>query len=77
MRGVDDDSSGRGSVDRRGRLLKLLVTAGQCGDAPQAERLLEELQPATAETPPSDPSSLPAAVSDPRAAGQEAPALPP
>jgi putative transposase len=34
-------------VDRRGRLLKLLVTAGQCGDAPQAESLLEELQPGT------------------------------
>ena len=34
-------------MDRRGRLLKLLVTAGQCGDAPQAERLLEELQPGT------------------------------
>jgi len=27
-------------VDRRGRLLKLLVTAGQCGDAPQAAGLL-------------------------------------
>lgn len=34
-------------MDRRGRLLKLLVTAGQCGDAPQAQNLLEELQPGT------------------------------
>jgi putative transposase len=30
-------------VDRRGRLLKLLATDGQCGDAPQAEALLEGL----------------------------------
>lgn len=36
-------------MDRRGRLLKLLVTAGQCGDAPQAESLLEELKPGTVE----------------------------
>jgi transposase len=36
-------------VDRRGRLLKLLVTAGQCGDAPQAEGLLEELNPGMVE----------------------------
>jgi putative transposase len=28
-------------------LLKLLVTAGPCGDAPQAEPLLAELQPGT------------------------------
>ena len=32
------------TVGRRGRLLKLLVTAGQCGDASQAESLLEELK---------------------------------
>lgn len=31
-------------VDRRGHLLKLLVTAGQCGDAPQAEPLLAGLK---------------------------------
>ena len=35
-------------MDRRGRLLKLLVTAGPCGDAPQAEGLLAELKPGTA-----------------------------
>jgi transposase len=29
------------AVDRRGCLLRLVVTAGQCGDAPQAEQLLE------------------------------------
>ena len=28
-------------MDRRGRLVRLLITAGQCGDAPQAEGLLE------------------------------------
>ena len=28
-------------MDRRGRLLRLVVTAGQRGDAPQAEALLE------------------------------------
>jgi transposase len=28
-------------VDRRGRLQRLILTAGQCGDAPQAEALLE------------------------------------
>jgi len=27
--------------------LKLLVTAGQCGDAPQAQSLLEDLKPGT------------------------------
>jgi transposase len=27
-------------VDRRGRLQRLILTAGQCGDAPQAEALL-------------------------------------
>lgn len=32
-------------VDRRGRLLKLLVTAGQRGDAPQAETLLAGVKP--------------------------------
>lgn len=31
-------------MDRRGRLLKLLITAGQCGDAPQAQPLLEDLK---------------------------------
>jgi putative transposase len=35
------------AVDRRGRLLKLLATAGQCGDAPQADGLLEGLKPGT------------------------------
>lgn len=34
-------------MDRRGRLLKLLVTAGQCGDAPQAEHLLQGFEPRT------------------------------
>lgn len=29
--------------------MKVLVTAGQCGDAPQAEGLLEHLKPGTAE----------------------------
>ena len=29
------------AVDRRGRLQRLLLTAGQCGDAPQAQALLE------------------------------------
>ncbi|QDT57020.1 Transposase DDE domain protein [Caulifigura coniformis] len=28
-------------MDRRGRLVRLLITAGQCGDAPQAEGLLQ------------------------------------
>lgn len=28
-------------MDRRGRLQRLILTAGQCGDAPQAEALLE------------------------------------
>ena len=28
-------------MDRRGRLQRLLLTAGQCGDAPQAQALLE------------------------------------
>lgn len=31
-------------MDRRGRLVRLLITAGQCGDAPQAEGLLEGFQ---------------------------------
>jgi len=34
-------------VDRCGRLLRLLVTAGQCGDAPQAEALLEGFEQGT------------------------------
>lgn len=35
------------AVDRRGRLQRLLVTAGQCGDAPQAEGLLEKFEKGT------------------------------
>jgi transposase len=34
-------------VDRRGRLVRLLITAGQCGDAPQAEGLLENFEKGT------------------------------
>ena len=34
-------------MDRRGWLLKLLVSAGQCGDAPQAESLLEGFERGT------------------------------
>lgn len=34
-------------MDRRGRLLKLLATAGQCGDAPQAAELLEAFERGT------------------------------
>lgn len=35
------------AVDRRGRLVRLLVTAGQKGDAPQAEQLLEGFEKGT------------------------------
>lgn len=35
------------AVDRCGRLLKVILTAGQCGDAPQAKPLLENLKPGT------------------------------
>ena len=35
------------AVDRRGCLLRLIVTAGQCGDAPQAESLLEQFDRGT------------------------------
>lgn len=31
-------------MDRRGYLLRLVVTAGQCGDAPQAPSLLENFE---------------------------------
>ncbi len=34
-------------MDRRGRLVRLLVTAGQCGDAPQAEGLLDGFEKGT------------------------------
>lgn len=34
-------------MDRRGRLQRLLVTAGQCGDAPQAEELLSGFEKGT------------------------------
>ena len=34
-------------MDRRGCLLRLVVTAGQCGDAPQAPSLLEDFQRGT------------------------------
>ncbi|QDT57301.1 Transposase DDE domain protein [Caulifigura coniformis] len=34
-------------MDRRGRLVRLLITAGQCGDAPQAEGLLDGFQNGT------------------------------
>ncbi len=34
-------------VDRRGRLLKLLVTAAQRGEASQLQGLIEELKPGT------------------------------
>ena len=35
------------AVDRRGRLLRLVLTPGQRGDSPQAEQLLSNLQPGT------------------------------